>query len=94
MGKKKKYIYIYMLPPPKSPPFVLFVVNKTDEEFKQSGASINMMDIVCKKFNLKARLYDIDSNLICKHDPVNFNSDIIITFNGLIKHSHIYTLKS
>ena len=76
---------MYMLPPLKSPPFVLFVVNKTDEEFKQSGASINMMVNVFKKFNIKARLYDIDSNLIYKHDPVNFNSDRIITFNGLIK---------
>ena len=53
-----------MLPPLKSPPFVLFVVNRTDEEFKQSGASINMMDNIFKKFNIKARLYDIDSNLI------------------------------
>ena len=87
------YIYRHATLPLKSPPFVLFVVNKTDEEFKQSGASINMMDIVCKKFNLKARLYDIDSNLICKHDPVNFNSDIIITFNGLIKLSYLH-LKS
>ena len=34
-------IYIYMYAPPlKGPPFVLCVVNKTDEEFKQSGASI------------------------------------------------------
>ena len=81
-----------MLPPRKSPPCVLFVVNKTDDEFKRSGASINMMDNVFKKFNIKARLYDIDSNLIYKHDPVNFNSDRIVTFNGLVKNSHIYTL--
>ena len=55
------YIYIYATPLKR---FVLFVVNKTDEEFKQIGASINMMDNVFKKFNIKARLYDIDSNLI------------------------------
>ena len=50
------------------------------------------MDKVFKKFNIKARLYDIDSNLIYKHDPENFNSDRSILFNGLIKNSHIYTL--
>ena len=68
-------IYIYMYATPlKSPPFVLCVVNKTDEEFKQSGASIYiyMMDNVFNKLNIKARLYDIDSNLIYKHDPVKF----------------------
>ena len=81
-----------MLLPLKSSPFVLFVVNKSDEEFQQSGASINMMVNVFKKFNIKARLYGIDSNLIYKHDPVNLNSDRITTFNGLIWNYHIYTL--
>ena len=51
-----------------------------------------MMDNVFKRFNIKARLYDIDSNLIYRHDPEHFNSDRIITFNGLVKNSHIYTL--
>ena len=71
---------------------ILKIINKTDEEFNKSGASINMMDKVFKKFNIKARLYDIDSNLIYKHDPEDFNSMRVITFNGLVKNSHIYTL--
>ena len=71
---------------------ILKIINKTDEQFKRSGASINVMDDVFKKFNIKARLYDIDSNLIYKHDPVDYNSMRIITFNGLVKNSHIYTL--
>ena len=50
------------------------------------------MNNVFKRFNIKARLYDIDSNLIYRHDPENFNSCRIITFNGLVKNSHIYTL--
>ena len=50
------------------------------------------MNNVFKDFNIKARLYDIDSNLIYKHDPVDYNSMRIITFNGLVKKSHIYTL--
>ena len=71
---------------------ILKIINKTDEEFKRRGVSINLMDDVFKKFNIKARLYDIDSNLIYKHDPVDFNSRRVITFNGLVKNSHIYTL--
>ena len=50
------------------------------------------MDKVFKGFNIKARLYDIDSNLIYKHEPVDYDSMRIITFNGLVQNSHIYTL--
>ena len=50
------------------------------------------MDKVFRHFNIQARLYDIDSNLIYKHNPVNFNCHSYITFNLLIKNSHIYTL--
>ena len=71
---------------------ILKIINKTDEEFKRHGACIHIMNNVFKDFNIKARLYDIDSNLIYKHDPVDYNSMRIITFNGLVKNSHIYTL--
>ena len=71
---------------------ILKIINKTDADFKMRGANINMMNNVFKRFNIKARLYDIDSNLIYRHDPDNFNSRRIITFNGLVKNSHIYTL--
>ena len=71
---------------------ILKIINKTDEDFKRNGASIHMMDSVFKRFNIKARLYDIDSNLIYSHDPIDFNSNRIITFSGLVKNSHIYTL--
>ena len=46
-------------------------------------SSINEMDKVFKHFNILARLYiyiyDIDSNLIYKHNPVNFNCHSYIT---------------
>ena len=71
---------------------ILKIINKTDEQFKRHGACIHIMNNVFKDFNIKARLYDIDSNLIYKHDPVDYNSMRIITFNGLVKNSHIYTL--
>ena len=50
------------------------------------------MNDVFKEFNINARLYDIDSNLIYKHDPEDFNSRRVITFNELVKSSHIFTL--
>ena len=55
-------------------------------------SSANEFDKVFKHFNVQARLYDSDSNLIYKHNPVNFNCRSYITFNVLIKNSHIYTL--
>ena len=50
------------------------------------------MDKVFKHFNAQARLYDIDSSLIYKHNPVNFNCHSYISFNVLIKNSRIYAL--
>ena len=44
-------------------------------------SSANEMDKVFKHFNIQTRLYDIDSNLIYKHKPVNFNCHSYITFN-------------
>ena len=57
----------------------------------QSHQSANEMAKVFKRFNTQARLYDIDSNLIYKHNPVNFSCHSYITFNVLIKNSRIYT---
>ena len=71
---------------------ILQIINKSDEDFKRWGASITQMNNVFKEFNIQARIYDIDSNLIYKHDPVNFNCKNYITFNGLVKNGHIYTL--
>eukprot|EP00438_Fugacium_kawagutii_P004546 Skav222288 [mRNA] locus=scaffold807:301469:304798:- [translate_table: standard] len=71
---------------------ILKIINKTDEHFKKHGASVWSMDSVFKDFNIKARIYDMDSKLIYSHDPQDFHSDRIITFNGLVKNSHIYTL--
>ena len=71
---------------------ILEIINKSDEDFKKHGASINQMNAVFKQFNIKARIYDIDSKLIYKHDPKDYDSRTLITFNGLVKNSHIYTL--
>ena len=70
------------------------VYNKTVEEFKQSGAAINVMEKVLKKFYIKARLYDIDSNLFYKQDPVEFDSRRVVTFNGLVLKFPFLHIKS
>ena len=71
---------------------LLKIINTTDEQLQRHGACIHIMNNVFKDFNIKARLYDIDSNLIYKHDPVDYKSMRTITFNDLVKNFHIYTL--
>lgn len=66
---------------------ILKLINKTDEEFKQNGASIRDMSKVFEKYNIKARLYDVDGVMIYKYEPPNFNSKRVPTFNGLIKNN-------
>ena len=50
------------------------------------------MHKVFKEFNIKARLYDIDGKQIYRHDPEDFNSCRIATFNVLVKNSQVCTL--
>ena len=71
---------------------ILKLIRKGDEEFKTREASISNMHKVFKEFNIKARLYDIDGKQIYKHDPKDFNSCRIATFNALVKNSQVYTL--
>ena len=73
---------------------VIEIINKTEEEFKNNGASIREMEKVFKQFNIKARIYDISINSkpIHRHDGENYFSKRVVTFNGLVKSSHIYTL--
>ena len=71
---------------------VIEIINKTEEEFKNNGASIREMEQVFKQFNIKARIYDINSKLIHRHDPENYFSKRVVTLIGLVKNSHIYTL--
>ena len=51
------------------------------------------MSKVFEKYNIKARLYDVDGVMIYKYEPPNFSSKRVPTFNGLIKkNNHIYTI--
>ena len=71
---------------------VIDIINKTEEEFKTNGASIRELEKVFKQFYIKARIYDIDCKLIYSHDPEDNFCNSMITFNGLGKNYHIYTL--
>ena len=54
-------------------------------------SSINEMDKVFKRVNIQARFYDIDSNLIYKDNPVNFNCHSYITSTDWLRTA-TYTL--
>ena len=64
---------------------ILKLIGKTDEEFRRDGASLRNMMCLFDEYNIKARLYDVDGNVIFRHDPEEYKSMRIQTFNGLIK---------
>ena len=70
---------------------ILKLIDKTDEEFNNHGASIEDMNKVFKEFAISARIFDIVGNLIFTFDPPKRNHNIK-TFYALIKNDHIYTL--
>ena len=70
---------------------ILKLIDKTDEEFKNHGASIEDMHKVFKEYAITARIFDIVGNLSFTFDPPKRNHHIK-TFYALIKNDHIYTL--
>ena len=68
---------------------ILKLIDKTVEEFKSHGASIEDMNKVFKEYAISARSFDVAGNLIFTFDPPkrNHNSK---TFFALIKNAHIY----
>ena len=71
---------------------VLELLEMTEEEFINNGASINQMDKVFKFFNIPARLYNFTGGLIYQHDPDDFKKGRVKMFRGLVKNNHIYLL--
>ena len=68
---------------------ILKLIDKTDEEFKSHGASIEDMNKVFREYAIAARIFDIVGNLIFTFDPPKRNHNIK-TFYALIKNDHIY----
>ena len=70
---------------------VLKLMNITEEEFKEYGASVEDMKPVFEEFKLTVRLYNCIGQKIYTFDPDKKNKNITVLF-GLIKGNHIYTM--
>ena len=71
---------------------VLELLEMTEEEFINNGASINQMDKVFQFFNIPARLYNFTGGLIYQHNPKDYEKGRVKMFRGLVKNNHIYLL--
>ena len=71
---------------------VLELLNMSENEFVEEGASINQMEVVFKHFNIPVRLYDFCNHLIFRYDPVKRTEYRVKTFVALVKNNHIYTI--
>ena len=72
---------------------VLELMNMTEEEFVEKGASINQMEVVFKHFNIPARLYNFCNQLIYSYDPPKNSTNVRNkNFTALVKNNHIYTI--
>ena len=72
---------------------VLEMLKMTEEEFVAEGASIMQMEHIFKEYNIPARIFDFNCNLIYKHDPTKSINNVR-TFNGLVKGNHIYVINN
>ena len=68
------------------------LIDKTDEQFKNHGASIEDMNKVFKEYAISASIFDIVGNLIFTFDPPKRNHNIK-TFFALMKNDHIKYMK-
>ena len=71
---------------------VLELLEMSEEEFVEKGASINQMDAVFKHFNIPARIFDFNSRIIYRNDPTARAHTRILTFDALAKNNHIHTI--
>ena len=68
---------------------VLELLNMTEDEFINTGATINQMDKVFKFFNILVRLYNFTGSLIYEYNPDNYEKGRVKIFRGLVKNNHI-----
>ena len=71
---------------------VLELLNMTEDEFINTGATINQMDKVFKFFNIPVRLYNFTGALIYEYNPESYEKGRVKIFRGLVKNNHIYLL--
>ena len=64
---------------------VLELLNMTEDEFINTGATINQMDKIFKFFNIPVRLYNFTGALIYEYNPENYEKGRVKIFRGLLK---------
>ena len=70
---------------------VLKLMNKTEEEFKDNGASVEDMKAVFEEFRLSVRLFNCLGRRVFTFDPEKQNRNNAVLY-GMIKGNHIYTM--
>ena len=70
---------------------ILKLMNKTEEEFKEHGASVEDMKPIFEEFRLSVRLYNCFSKRVFTFDPEKKNTNNTALY-GMIKGNHIYTI--
>ena len=66
-------------------------MNKTEEEFKENGASVEDMKAVFEEFRLSVRLFNCLGRRVFTFDPEKQNRNNAVLY-GMIKGNHIYTM--
>ena len=69
---------------------MLKLMNKTEEDFKTNGASIQDMVPVFEHYGIQVRIFNSFIKPIFKHSPTKYNHHIP-TLYALVKNNHIYT---
>ena len=64
----------------------------TEEEFINTGATINQMDKVFKFLHIPVRLSNFTGALIYEYNPDIYQKGRVKIFRGLVKNNHIYLL--
>ena len=78
---------------PMSRGMILKLINKTEQEFTESGASIDDMIPVFIKYRMRVRIIDQLGKIIYSYSPEMFDRNIR-AFYAMVKNNHIYTLNN
>ena len=78
---------------PMSRGMILKLINKTEQEFTESGASIDDMIPVFIKCRMRVRIIDQLGKIIYSYSPEMFDRNIRALY-AMVKNNHIYTLNN
>ena len=70
---------------------ILKLINKTEDDFKANGASLDDMTKVFEHYRIQVRVYDVFNNLVYQYNPEKRDHHIQ-TLYAIIKNNHIYTV--